>query len=531
MKASAEPVNPVWEAGLYLRLSKDDKGVQESASIENQRKMLVAYADENRFRIAGVYIDDGYSGTNFERPGFQQMIKDIEAGFINLVLTKDLSRLGRDYIMTGQYTELFFPEHGVRYIAVNDGYDSAGNYNDIAPFKNVVNELYARDTSKKIRSSFLTKMEEGLYIGNFAPYGYQKDPENKNHLVVDEETAPVVKLIFSLAELGKRPKEIAAHLNSLRLPTPAQYRCQKNRHLNIDDYSKRKEWTSATIGKMLRNVVYLGHMAQHKTTKLSFKSKVTVANPVDDWIVVKHTHEAIVTTETFEAVRSQMQGRAKKAKSDFRNLFSSIAVCADCGRNMSATGTRKSGEAYQLVCGGYKLYGTKECSNHFISYSALCQIVQTELKKHLAFSEMEKERLLCQLERGLDTSVHVGRKAQERRLNELNRRSSELDTILQALYEDKATGKISEERFAKLSVRFETEQQEIEQRREALSKEMGPKIETNCSSTYRRLVEELTEVRNLTPELLHKLIEHIEVGQGYYDESHRKHQTLKIIFR
>ena len=368
-------------AALYMRLSREDDGNAESASIATQRKLLRSYAGENGFAVAGEYIDDGWSGTSFDRPEFSRMIADIEAGEVNMVITKDLSRLGRDYIAAGQYTELYFPSRGVRYIAVNDCYDSAGPMNDIVPFKHVINEMYARDASRKIRSALHVKMREGGWIGNFAPYGYKKDPANKNRLVADERSAPVVREIFKLAAEGSRPSEIAARLNGYGTPSPALHRCLTHPHLDPDVYTSRKEWSPSTICKMLGNVVYLGHTAQGKTSKPSFRSKTPLPKPRSEWQVVENTHEPIVTPEVFDLVRRRCLSRRAAPKSGFVNVFSGVAKCADCGGNMSTAPSRKKGEQYNLVCGGYKLYGKKACTNHFISYSQLCATVLSEARE------------------------------------------------------------------------------------------------------------------------------------------------------
>lgn len=307
-------------AGLYLRLSKDD-GAGESSSISTQRNILLSYAKDNNFRIYDEYVDDGWSGTNFERPEFKRMIKDIESGHINLVLTKDLSRLGRDYITAGQYTEIYFPSKGVRYIAINDGYDSDSQYTDIVPFKNVLNEMYARDTSRKIRSAFISKMEQGSYIGNFAPYGYKKDESNKNHLVIDEEAAPIVSKIFKMAANGVRLVEIASYLNDNDILSPIMYRCRNNNHLNPDRHSQRKQWTASTVSKLLYNRVYLGEIAQRKTTKISFKSDMIIRNPKDDWIVVPNMHDPIIDQETFNLVQRIRRNRTCTKKEVFTMSF------------------------------------------------------------------------------------------------------------------------------------------------------------------------------------------------------------------
>lgn len=526
MKAKQQTYN----AALYMRLSKDD-GEIESASIGTQRKMLRFYAKENNFPVYDEYIDDGVSGTTFERPDFQRMISDIESGHVNLVITKDLSRLGRDYITAGEYTEFYFPEHGVRYIAINDGYDSIDKCNDIAPFKNVVNEMYARDTSKKIRSAFQTKMKDGCYIGNFAPYGYMKDPLNKNHLIINPETAPIVKEIFSMAEQGEPPAAIAKHLNNSGFLTPALYRCYKYPYLDPGVYTQRKEWTSSAVCKMLRNIVYIGHTAQGKTTKVSFKSRKTLTNPPEDWIIVKHTHDPIISEEQFNTVRNRSISRKSSSHSGFRNIFSGIAKCMDCGRNMSTTNTGGKG-AVSLVCGGYKLYGRRECTNHFIDYNMLYEIVAFEIKKHISLLQWDKQSILQEMQRHVP-KYEAGTEYQKQ-ISVLKARDKELDVIIRRLYEDNLSGKINDERFRRLLSAYELEQKNIAGQVQSLSK----CIPTEASGTTiesHSLLNDFTGLKELTPELLHKLIDRIEVGQGYFDNGlakpGQKHQTIRIYYR
>ena len=285
-------------AALYMRLSKDD-GKIESSSISNQRKILKRYAEENCFDIYKEYIDDGYSGTSFDRPAWNKMITDIENGSINTVMVKDLSRIGRDYIISGQYTEIYFPSKGVRLIAVNDGYDSFGGFSDMIPFRNVLNEMYARDISRKIRSSLHSKMLEGSFIGNFAPYGYKKDENNKNHLIIDNASAEIVKRIFEYAYSGLRPTEIAEMLNKENVLTPKEYRkCGF-----IKGYVKDKlMWRASTVCKIISNEVYIGSVVQGKSKKVSFKSDVMIRNPKSEWIKSENRHEAIIDRETFEKI-------------------------------------------------------------------------------------------------------------------------------------------------------------------------------------------------------------------------------------
>lgn len=522
-----------WKAALYMRLSKDD-GAGESASITTQRKMLKNYAAENGYPVFAEYVDDGWSGTNFERPAFQRMIADIEAKKIDLVITKDLSRLGRDYIATGQYTELFFPSKGVRYIAINDGYDSINPYTDIAPFKNVINELYARDTSRKIRSALTAKMRDGAYIAAFAPYGYQKDPADKNHLVIDGQSGAVVKGIFHMAADGSLPIEIARHLNAQRTPSPAVYRCTTHEGLDLNAYSKRQEWTSATIAKMLRNIVYLGHTAQGKTSKVSFKSDLTLNNPQDEWVIVKNTHEALVGEEVFDLVQRRITARTCGKKGGFRNLFSGIAKCADCGRNLSTTGTRKKGSPANLTCGGYKLYGSRECSNHFIDYNALHAIVRASLKEQLRINQAERAAILDRVQQTLQKQSRKYKPSAA--LSSMKSRIGELTHILAKLYEDNAAGRLSDISMNRLLAKYEQEALLLEGRIAAAQTADQPLTAENPLSreALDSLLEQVTGVDELSAKILFALIDHIEIGQGHYEPSqyHRvKRQTVKIFFR
>lgn len=523
-----------YKAALYMRLSKDDDGTSESASIMTQRKMLRSYAADNGYLVFDEYVDDGWSGTNFDRPDFKRMIADIEAGKVNLVLTKDLSRLGRDYIAAGQYTEIYFPSKGVRYIAINDGYDSDSPYTDIAPFKNVINEMYARDTSKKIRSAFTTKMRDGAYIAAFAPYGYQKDPADKNHLVVDTQSGEIVKQIFRLAANGALPIEIARTLNAQGTPSPAVYRCMTHEGLDVNQYSQRQEWTSATITKMLRNVVYLGHTAQGKTTRVSFKSHLTVSNPRDEWIVVENTHEALVDAETFDLVRRRSASRTCGKKGAFYNLFSGIAKCADCGKNMSATGTRKKGSPANLICGGYKLYGADQCSNHFIDYNVLYEIVLTSLKEQLCISCGERAAILDNAQK--HPLFIVKQQDHRKELGSIKKRLRELEKIIGKLYEDNAAGRLNNARMNKLLPKYEQEAEALENRMDAIEVEKAAPVplEQTAREKLDKLLCQFTDVTELTPKLLFKLIDHIEIGQGHYEKGAHgrvKHQTVKIFYR
>lgn len=393
--------------------------------------------------------------------------------------------------------------------------------------------MYARDTSKKIRSAFATKMKEGSYIGNFAPYGYKKDPENKNHLIIDYETAPIVQEIFKMAERGDRPSDIARYLNEREILTPAMYRCQKRPYLEVDNYTTRKEWTSSMICKMLKNIVYLGHTAQGKTRKVSFKSKVSITNPKEEWYVVENTHAPLITQSCYDVVRQRSVSRKNIPKSDFKNIFSGIAKCMDCGRNMSTTGTRKRDAIANLVCGGYKLYGSRECSNHFIDYTVLYEAVLQELRKQINLTQADKDKIVENLRSNVGTAEKE--KELKNTIRSLRARSRELDTIIQKLYEDNVSGKIDENRFYKMMQFYEEQQKEIDKRIDSLNSQTNKNNQEEAFSRFFQELQDITEIKELTTDILHRLVDHIEIGQGRYevmeDGKKLKHQTVKIYYR
>ncbi len=539
MNKTRQNNNISFHAALYLRLSRDDELAGESSSISTQREITSRYARDNGFEIAGEYIDDGFSGTNFDRPDFRRMIADIEAGKVNCVITKDLSRLGRNSARTADYLDEWFPSHAVRYISVTDGYDSF-NLTDgramTTPLILAVHEMYARDISGKIRSSFNAKMEAGKYVGAKAPYGYQKDSENKNHLVVDEDAASVVRRIFFMALMGESPHSIADTLNREGVPSPAVYRCQKNPALNVDDFSERKEWTSSIVCKLLRNEVYLGKLQQGKTQKVSFKSKDMLNIPRDEWITVEGTHEAIISEDVFRKVRSRCVARRSPATKGFHNIFSGIAVCADCGRNMTTAPSRRKGSIYNLTCGGYKSYGAKECSNHFIDYEVLWNAVSRDLQNWLRLTDEQRENLAHEL--AAEKAHHNGEDEENsrQRLSEKQRRRDELSVVLSKMYEDYALGRIPETTFQLLSRSKSEELQRLEDEIKIIEKRLS--IDDTDSDSWRQFFDLLAEAETeegLTRELLVHLIDRIEVEQGKVqrgaDGKQKRIQRIRIYYR
>ncbi|MBQ2774439.1 MAG: recombinase family protein [Clostridia bacterium] len=509
-----------YTAALYMRLSKDD-GVGESSSISAQRAMLKKFAAENGYTVFDEYVDDGVSGTTFDRPAFKRMVRDIEDKKVNMVITKDLSRLGRDYITTGQYTEIYFPSKNVRYIALNDGYDSDSPYCDIAPFKNVINEMYARDTSKKIRSALEVRMRAGEFVGAFAPYGYMRDPCDKHRLIVDEDSARIVRYIFSKAAAGVLPVDIARELNVKCISTPLQYRHTRQIYSST---STAGGWTSQTITKMLRNVVYIGHMAQGKTAKVSFKSDVCMKRPRDEWLVVENTHEPIVSKETFNMASRRSSQHTCQKTGQFNNLFSGIAKCSDCGKNMSTVVSNKKGATANLACGGYKLYGRAACTNHFIDYDTLYSIVLSAVRE-LTANINEQDILEKVLHRKNTSQDTVKQKSKD-----LQKRKNELDILIEKLYEDYASGLISDEQKNRLLEKYSVETERIDTQMATIAES----VDEQPNGKIRSCISDLIKTDKLNQDLLFRLIERIEVGQGEYfkiPNGRVKRQTVKIFFR
>ena len=535
----AQQGKKIFKTALYLRLSKDDEGTGESSSITTQRGILRDYAKTHDMHVVDEYVDDGFSGTNYERPAFKRMVEDIEAGKVNCVITKDLSRLGRNSARTSDLLDEYFPAHGVRYISVIDGYDSLHLTSGVvmtAPLMMAMHEMYARDIICKIRTSFKSKMENGEFIGNFAPYGYQKDPENKNHLVVDYQASLVVQEIFRMAADGHPPSEIAQYLNRKKVPTPAMYRCLNRPYLNIDNYSERKEWTSSGLCKILRDTVYLGHTSQGKTVKVSFKSRTTQQKSPDEWIVVKNTHEPIISEDLFQAVRRRTVARRFLPTKGFENVFSGIARCPDCGRTMTTAPSRKKGVTYNLCCGGYKSYGAKECSNHFISYDFLYDVVLQELRGWLSLSDEDRELIIDELRRGEAQRQQQQNSGLMQSIEKLERRAQELSMLLKRIYEDYAFNRVSEAMYEKLSADYDSELSSVEASVRLLRQRLEPStVDIDSYQKFFDLLNDVGEITVLTKPLLRKFIDRIEVGQGeYVEDEHakrRKMQKVKIFYK
>lgn len=508
-----------WVA-LYVRLSRDDGDEGDSNSISHQIEILTKYAQAHAITNFKIYRDDGYSGTNFKRPGFLEMMADIEAGHVSMVVVKDMSRFGRNYLEVGLYTEIRFPELGVRFVAVNDGVDSENQTdNDFTPFRNIINEWYAKDTSKKIRAVLRNKGMSGQRLSTNAPFGYVRGEGGT--LLVDEETAPTVELIFQLCVEGNGPGKIARMLKERNLPTPGTIEFQRTgrtRYYHPDDpYG----WTPYTVADILDQDAYLGQTTNFKTARVSYKIKKTVANPPEKQVTFPNTHEAIIDRETWTLVQKIRSQRRRPTKMGEMGMFSGLVFCADCGSKLYHCRSGSwSYEQESYTCSKYRT--RKECSAHFIRVVVLEQLVLQNLQRVVAYAQEDEDEFV----RGVmenKLSAQMAEQEQAKRLLERQqRRVTELDAIIQRLYEDSITGKLTEERFAKLSVAYEKEQTDLNHSIEELTAivEEAESQTVNIQS-FLKIVRKYTNPEKLTPAMLREFVEKVVVHAPDKSSGHR----------
>jgi len=421
---------------LYCRLSKDDGSNSESLSIRTQKSMLMEYATRNGFGNCQYYVDDGYSGTNSDRPAFQELLDDIREGKVATVITKDQSRLGRNHIETGTYMEIFFPEHGVRYIAINDGYDSnEQSQMDIAPFRNIINEMYAKDTSRKIKSALRTRKKSGKYISSGAPFGYQKDPADHNHLVIDPNTAPVVEYIYSMAEEGLGLHRIAKRLHDEKVLKPCYYK--KEMFGRFIDDEKMYDWDSAYISQVLHSPVYAGHIIYEAKPTVSMKSKKRRYIPFEERAIVPNTHEAIIPQDRWENVQRILYSRSSSFmcdKTDYDNIFKGIVRCADCGRTMlvKVEHRRKRNSVLDQTfycCSTYRKYGAKACDSHNLEARVLHEAVFADIQAHAKAAVSNREALVKKIANQMHLRVSSDRAQHKRDLKQCKARIAEIEDL------------------------------------------------------------------------------------------------------
>lgn len=501
---------------LYCRLSQDDMLQGESNSIPNQKAILKNYAEDNGFCNTVYYVDDGVSGTTWEREGFKAMLADIEEGKVGTVITKDLSRLGRDYLKAGEYIEIIFPDHDVRYITINDGVDTLKSENELMAFKNIFNDWYARDTSKKIRAVFKAKGQSGKHLSN-PIYGYKHSETDRNLWLIDDEAAEVVRKIFHLCIDGYGPAQIARILTEEGIPTPTAYALSQSRD-NGHKNANLSRWGMETISGILEKPEYAGHTVNFRTHVKSYKNKKRVDNPKEDWLIFENTHEPIVTQQEFNLVQELRKNKRRPTKHEEVNSFSGICYCADCGKKLYlCRATTMTEDQEHLKCGTYAK-DKNGCTIHFIRTTVLKEIILGELNKMISFVKNNEDEFV---QAAMDNSVQKQSSElakSRKKLKEAEKRIAELDRLFTRLYEDNVSGKISDERFSMMSAGYEDEQKKLR----ATVAELTSYIETS-----EQKYEHITE---LTPEVMHELIEMIVIHAPDKSSGHRT-QEIEIHYR
>ena len=515
---------------LYCRLSQDDKQEGDSNSIINQKKILKKYALDRGYTNIQFYIDDGVSGTTFNRAGFQSMIADVEAGKVKRVIVKDMSRLGRDYLQVGMYTEIFFPEHDVHFIAVNDGVDSNQEDNEFTPFRNIINEWYAKDTSKKIRAVKRSKGMAGEHIGSHPPYGYMKNPENKKEWIIDEEAAEVVREIFRLCVEGYGPTRIAHILTERKILCPTYYALEKGGKPRTALPADKYTWNGPVVAKILDRMDYLGHTVNFKTHVKSYKVHKTIYNSPDQWKVFEGTHEAIIDKETFEIVQKIRAGKRRPTRMGEMPMFSGLLYCADCGRKLSFH--RKAdepAEKHHYLCENYRS-NTANCTMHYIRNVVVERIVLENLKEVIQYVSNYEDEFVQMI---MDSDMRQRNRElaqKKKRLAEIQKRIGELDTIFQRIYEDNIIGKLSDERFMKMSKGYEDEQHTLQTEANEIQSELQQEEKKSVDvKRFLAIVKKYTDLTELTPEILREFIDKIIV-HAPDKSSGRRLQEIEIIY-
>lgn len=514
---------------LYCRLSQDDMVDGESNSITNQKLILKKYADDNGFRNTVFYVDDGISGTTFERDGFKEMMNDVENGRVGIVITKDLSRLGRDYLKTGEYVEIIFPDYDVRYIAINDNVDTFKGENEFMAFKNIFNDWYARDCSKKIRAVFKAKGQSGKHL---CPpiYGYRKSETDKDLWVIDEVAADVVRKIYRLCIDGYGPVQIARILTEQGIPTPTAYAISQGKNPNNKN-AKLHRWGANTICHILEKPEYIGHTVNFRTHMKSYKVHKIVYNPEEDFMIFENTHEPIVTKQEFDLVQELRKNKRRPQKSDVVNPFAGIVYCAECGERMYLSRRKNERpEQEHMRCSTYAKEQDK-CTVHYIRTCVLNEIVLGELNKLLATVKADEDDFL---QTAMNNSVQ--KKSSEitkakKTVKQAEKRIAELDKLFTRLYEDNVLGKLSDERFTMMSTAYEEEQQKLKATVSELTALIDASEKKSSDVTaFLEIVRKYEHITRLTPEIMHELIEKIVVHEA--DKSSGKRvQQIDIYYR
>ena len=533
--------NKIYRVGIYARLSKDDGADNESSSISTQKAILTAYVKERGWHLVKSYVDDGYSGTNFKRPQFQAMVKDIEAGLIDCVITKDLSRLGRNYLDCGLYLEVFFPENNVRYIAINDGVDTQNKTAmDITPFRNILNDMYAADVSMKIKSAKRVRFNQGKFMSVTAPYGYNKNPADHNHLIIDENVAPVVRKMFDLALEGNGISKIRNWLNEQNILRPAAYSAEHGakgfERFFEDNDENRYTWSNNSVRDILRSPVYAGHITGYKRPAISMKSGKRPSRLPEEWEIIENTHEGIVSQNDFDTVQRLITNRRTKNKSGYDNVFAGITKCADCGYQIGAgsANRRKRPDIIDCIiywCGSYTRNGTMSCTSHTIEARDLHNAVIADINyfANLALCNPNAEK---DIQKKLNAMGTDESKALQREKRKLTKRLGELDKLFSALYEDKVMERINERNFNILNDKYEQEQITVSARITDIDVELNAKGLADKSATdFISLIKNYQGITELTAAIVNTLIEKILISERKENENGDIEQRITIYYK
>lgn len=530
------------KAAVYCRYSKDDGKVADSSSIESQREMLTKYVREQGWRLHDTYVDDGFTGLNMNRPDFKRMMFDVDEGKINLIITKDMSRLSRNYLECGMYMEVVFPSKGVRYISLNDGIDSQNQQGmDIAPFRAVLNEMYSKDLSRKVSSAKRARFLQGKFMGVTVPYGYKKDENDKYRLVIDEEHAPVIRKIFELAKQGKGIGIIRQIMTDEKIPRPgcitfknmATFQC----YFEDENDPNCFKWSNNSVRGILRNPVYAGHLAGYKRPIPSMKSKKRLSALPEDWVVVYDTHEPIIPPDEWEVVQKLITSRRKTGKSGYENIFAGLIKCADCGYAMRSSKANRKEQArtmdnIEYSCNNYATLGKRACTHHRIDATDVYNEVLGDIRYHAELAVKQHDKMLDRIIQQVTTNTKTETKSLNKEVRQAKTRLSELDNLFLKLYEDRNAEKISERNYTLVSGKYEDEQYKLQKRIDEAEKQLGKDDDAKRNAErFVNAVKNYKDLIELDAELLNRLIEKVTIGQPMLDDNGELQQEITIYYK
>lgn len=524
-----------YKAALYCRLSVDDGNFGGSVSIETQKILLEQYCKGHKITNYNFYCDDGCSGTNFDRPSFQKMLSDIDEGKIDLVIVKDLSRFGRNYVETGMYVQRF-TERNIRFIAADDNYDSLVNSDDLLfPIKNVVNEMYARDVSKKTKAAKKAKARAGQFIGSKAPFGYKIDPNDRHHLIADESAAQVVRRIFRMASEGIGYNKMAKIFREEKILTPIAYFNLNNPEYFKSDYWRKEfDWHVTSIMAILNNEVYLGKLVYGKKRNKSIKSKEKVSNPKEDWIVAENCHEPIITQELWNTVHKILNSKHRPAKTGEVQMFAGLLYCSDCGHALTYSQKKRKDGSYHgaYSCWMYKTHGKEYCASHYITFDTIYELVLIDIQRNLFQYRKNTDKFKSILSRKYQSDSQKQAEQITLEYEQKQKRCEELDKIISRLYEDNVLGRIGDERYESMSQSYELEQVEIKKALPILKSKIDElKRQSDCADNFINVIKKYTIIDKLDAAILNELIDKIVVHHKEQAEDGRTFQQIEIYYR